>query len=134
MTELQAWHTGTMKAKEKVSVRRMVQDTIERLQAASIDHNHLGWKYSRLLQFLWQAAPAQNDSSASMASPEAQHGAFSWLDLEAISSFALRNNSITTEQPLMDLDFNMIDPSDPLNMTLFTDFRWLSDNNGQLIF
>lgn len=123
-----------MKAKEKASVRRMIQDTIERLQAASIDHNHMGWKYSRLLQYLWQATAAHNDTSASMASPEVQHGAFSWLDLQAVSDFALHNNSATTERPLFDTHFDLLDPSDPLNMTLFTDFRWLSEDNGQLIF
>lgn len=120
-----------MTEQEQVGVRRMIQDTISRLQRASTNRHHMGAKYSRLLHMLWRATPSKDDRNA-MASPEAQHGAFSWLDLDAVGNFATHNNSTTAS--VTDFDDLIGDLNNPVNMTLFTDYRWLSDDNMNMIF
>jgi hypothetical protein len=122
-----------MSAQEKSGVRRMIRDAISRLQKASIGQGHIGTKYARLLLLLWHATPAPNDKRASIASPEVQHGAFSWLDLDAVGTFATHNDDATASIGSEFGDF-LGDPNyDPMS-TLFTDYRWLSDDNPNMLF
>jgi len=53
--------TTTMTNDERTGVRRMIDQTIERLQKASTGANHMGSRYSRLLQLLWLKAPKCKD-------------------------------------------------------------------------
>ncbi|PMD27036.1 hypothetical protein NA56DRAFT_667506 [Hyaloscypha hepaticicola] len=49
--------TTTMTEEERTFVRRMITQTIERLQKASMNANHMGNRYARLLQLLWRKPP-----------------------------------------------------------------------------
>lgn len=46
-----------MTEEERNGVRHMINQTIERLQKASVGANHMGSRYARLLQLLWRKAP-----------------------------------------------------------------------------
>lgn len=46
-----------MTEEERTFVRRMITQTIERLQKASMNVNHMGSRYARLLQLLWRKPP-----------------------------------------------------------------------------
>ncbi|TAQ86504.1 hypothetical protein B7494_g5176 [Chlorociboria aeruginascens] len=46
--------TTTMSDEERTGIRRMINQTIERLQKASVGSNHMGSRYARLLQLLWR--------------------------------------------------------------------------------
>ncbi|PMD30115.1 hypothetical protein L207DRAFT_520500 [Hyaloscypha variabilis F] len=49
--------TTTMTEEERTFVRHMINQTIERLQKASMGVNHMGSRYARLLQLLWRKPP-----------------------------------------------------------------------------
>ncbi|PQE07422.1 C6 transcription factor protein [Rutstroemia sp. NJR-2017a BBW] len=49
--------TTTMADEERLAVRSMINQTIERLQKASTGKAHMGSRYARLLQLLWRKAP-----------------------------------------------------------------------------
>ncbi|RDW91616.1 hypothetical protein BP5796_02781 [Coleophoma crateriformis] len=49
--------TTTMTEDERTGVRRMINQTIDRLQKASAGANHMGTRYSRLIQMLWRKSP-----------------------------------------------------------------------------
>ena len=53
--------TTTMTDDERIGVKRMINQTIERLQKASMGNNHMGSRYARLLQLLWRKAPKRTD-------------------------------------------------------------------------
>lgn len=53
--------TTTMTEEERVGVKRMISQTIERLQKASMGPNHMGSRYARLLQLLWRKAPKRTE-------------------------------------------------------------------------
>lgn len=53
--------TTTITEEERIGVKRMIHQTIERLQKASMGHNHMGSRYARLLQMLWRKAPKRAD-------------------------------------------------------------------------
>ena len=55
-----------MTDEERTGVRRMINQTIERLQKASVGANHMGSRYSRLLQLLWRKHPKANGRRDSM--------------------------------------------------------------------
>ncbi|KAE8452940.1 hypothetical protein EG329_012127 [Mollisiaceae sp. DMI_Dod_QoI] len=49
--------TTTMTEEERTGVRHLINQTIERLQRASVGANHMGSRYARLLQLLWRKTP-----------------------------------------------------------------------------
>jgi hypothetical protein len=49
-----------MTEEERLGVRNMINQTIERLQKASVGANHMGSRYARLLQLLWRKPPKRN--------------------------------------------------------------------------
>lgn len=53
--------TTTMTDEERAGVRRMIDQTISRLQKASMGANHMGSRYARLIQLLWRKAPISSD-------------------------------------------------------------------------
>src|SRR5258708_7418187 len=53
--------TTTMTEEERTGVRRMIDQTIARLQKASVGANHMGSRYARLIQLLWRKAPIPTD-------------------------------------------------------------------------
>ena len=53
--------TTTMTEDERMGVKRMITQTIERLQKASVGSNHMGSRYARLLQMLWRKAPKRTE-------------------------------------------------------------------------
>lgn len=111
--------TGVMGGDTRGSVRRMINDTVEKLQQASACPNDVGDRYSRLIRLLWRRPPkvpngaditrpstahAQTSGSTSAGTEQPgldmQHNptsinAFSWLDLGAVGDFATNNNSIS---------------------------------------
>jgi hypothetical protein len=52
-----------MTEEERAGVRHMINQTIERLQKASVGANHMGSRYARLLQLLWRKPPKHNNRS-----------------------------------------------------------------------
>ncbi|KAH8587710.1 hypothetical protein B0O99DRAFT_526359 [Bisporella sp. PMI_857] len=60
--------TTTMTNDERISVRRTVQSTIDRLHKA----NHMGSRYARLLQMLWRKAPKIRDPPQVQIDPRLQ--------------------------------------------------------------
>ncbi len=110
--------TGVMAGDSRGTVRRMVTDTIDRLQKASACPNDVGDRYSRLIRLLWRKPPARhsvaegaemphpttaqprvpvqrhdlNDQQEQMMFDPAPINSFSWLDLEAVGDFAITNN------------------------------------------
>ena len=111
----------------------MVLDTIQRLQRSSIDHRHMGARYSRLLNVLWRSTPSKEETG-SIEGPEAQYSAFSWLDLSAVEYYASQNNIAGLTAIGDDIGDFLSDFTDPPSTTLFTDYRWLSDDNLNMIF
>lgn len=113
---------GVMSPEEDTSVRRMVQQTVSKLQLASVADQHPANRYAQLLRLLWDKVdrksrkevrsvatlenpyrpgsnaphtPASNSAqSAPLDSPAQteQMGDFSWTDLDAIGNFALNGN------------------------------------------
>jgi hypothetical protein len=64
-----------MTEEERLFVRHMIHQTIERLQKASVGLNHMGSRYARLLQLLWRKPPKhstkqhQNQRNQSIIDP-----------------------------------------------------------------
>jgi hypothetical protein len=54
-----------MTEEERTFVRHMINQTIERLQKASMGANHMGSRYARLLQLLWRKPPKHNNHRGS---------------------------------------------------------------------
>jgi hypothetical protein len=52
-----------MTEEERTFVRHMINQTIERLQKASVGANHMGSRYARLLQLLWRKPPKHSARS-----------------------------------------------------------------------
>jgi hypothetical protein len=49
-----------MTDEERIVIRYMINQTIERLQKASVGANHMGSRYARLIQLLWRKVPQRN--------------------------------------------------------------------------
>lgn len=113
--------TGVMGGDSRGNVKRMITDTIDRLQKASACKNDVGERYSRLVRLLWRkhpgrgsiaepseiTRPATAQPPTSASNPDVEHvdqtlfdatapqpsiNTFSWLDLPAVGDFALTNN------------------------------------------
>ena len=110
--------TDVMGGDTQGSIKRMITDTIDRLQKASACSNDVGDRYSRLIRLLWRKPPgrgsvaeganitrpatAQNRGSipgnGTAELPEqamletAPINTFSWLDLPAVGEFAVNNS------------------------------------------
>ena len=105
--------TGVMGGDTRGSIRRMITDTIDRLQKASAHSNDVGDRYSRLIKLLWRKPPGRGsiaegaettrpttaqandtiDQPNQMVNDTANNvNSFSWLDLGAVGDFALTNN------------------------------------------
>lgn len=105
--------TGVMGGDTRGSIKKMITDTVDRLQQASAYANDVGDRYSRLIKLLWRKSPGRGSIAEGMeitrpttaqagptSAPEADHNlnetndvnTFSWLDLGAIGDFALTNN------------------------------------------
>lgn len=114
--------TGAMGGDTRGSTKRLISDTIDKLQQASACSNDVGDRYSRLIRLLWRKRPGARLSiaeGADMSRPATAQGhgmtnvhhpgvgshneqqpvydtnnvnTFSWLDLPAVGEFALTNN------------------------------------------
>ena len=112
--------TGVMAGDSRGTTKRMIMDTIDRLQKASACSNDVGDRYSRLIRLLWRRPPGRGSiaegaenitrpgttqprMSISGAGPAEQQdqqmmyepppiNSFSWLDLPAVGDFAITNN------------------------------------------
>jgi hypothetical protein len=154
--------TTTMTETERTGVRRMIDQTIARLQKASVGANHMGSRYARLIQLLWRKAPIPADQrKPPMPQPIDGHlkqqytdpsfgpgfdpnhgnmgnmeftpsGTFSWLDLGATWNFATQNNSTSGGSP----DDGIMDTG--MNLLdlrgMMTDYSLLDRDNPNLIF
>jgi hypothetical protein len=97
------------------SIKRMIVDTIDRLQKASACSNDIGDRYSRLIRLLWRKPPGKlsiaegaditrpgtasgrqsisiNDQGDQIMNETGGINSFSWLDLGSIGEFAITNN------------------------------------------
>jgi len=148
--------TTTMTEDERTSVGNMINQTIDRLQKASVGPNHMGSRYAQLLHLLWRKAPKrvelraqpqqQNldpqlhqpsgfDPSQFSGSIQAmngtssqQNGTFSWLDLGATWNYATQNGTG------IELDDIMENPGlSPFDL-MTADYSLLEGNNPNLIF
>ncbi|KAK6428644.1 hypothetical protein LTR95_015214, partial [Oleoguttula sp. CCFEE 5521] len=111
---------GVLAADEELSVRAMIQETVNRLERSGLGPQHPGSRYSRLLRLLWDkverkdrkekanTATLQNPyrpgsisgAPASVGAPSQDSpaltepmGEFSWTDLDAIGNFAVNGGS-----------------------------------------
>jgi hypothetical protein len=67
--------TTTMTEEERTGVRNMIDQTIARLQKASVGTNHMGSRYARLIKLLWRKAPIPADQrNATMPIPPLMDG------------------------------------------------------------
>lgn len=117
--------TGVMGGDTRGSIKRMITDTIDKLQKASACANDVGDRYSRLIRLLWRKPPGRASiaDGSDITRPATAHGhgqmsvsqtdeqpqsgtfeqgnnapsinTFSWLDLPAVGDFATQNNSIS---------------------------------------
>jgi len=108
---------GVMSPEEDTSVRQMIQQTVAKLERASVSDQHPGSRYSQLLKTLWDRVGHKNRKEVrstatlenpyrpgSIGTPHAsttsqdspaiteQMGDFSWADLDAVGNFALYGN------------------------------------------
>lgn len=80
--------TTTMTEEERTGVRRMIDQTISRLQKASMGANHMGSRYARLIKLLWRKAPIPADQrkvSASIPPPMGSHLKQQYTDPSSLS-------------------------------------------------
>ena len=110
--------TGVMGGDTRGSIKRMITDTIDRLQKASACSNDVGDRYSRLIRLLWRKPPGRlsiaegaeitrpgtasgrqsisvhgtNEQGEQVTYETAPINSFSWLDLGAVGDFAITNN------------------------------------------
>ncbi|KAK3724525.1 hypothetical protein LTR37_001149 [Vermiconidia calcicola] len=133
--------TGVMAGDSRGSIKRMITDTIDRLQRASACSNDVGDRYSRLIRLLWRKPPGRGSVAEGMditrpgtAQPrgndangfEQQHdqvmnepapiNSFSWLDLGAVGDFAINNNES------MSGSYDGLDRFDEVSMDGFAGF------------
>ena len=111
--------TGVMGGDTRGSIKRMINDAIDRLQKASACTNDVGDRYSRLIRLLWRKPPGRlsvaegaqditrpgtasgrqsiagngnNEQGEQVMYEAAPLNSFSWLDLGAVGDFAITNN------------------------------------------
>ena len=110
--------TGVMGGDTRGSIKRMITDTIDKLQKASACSNDVGDRYSRLIRLLWRKPPGRpsiaegaeitqpttaqarnsisvggtNENGDQVMYETAPINSFSWLDLPAVGDFAITNN------------------------------------------
>lgn len=117
--------TGVMGGDTRGTVKRMIMDTVDKLQRASACSNDVGDRYSRLVRLLWRKPPGRasiaegadvtrpataqpaGPSATGQTSEQQDHGIydqvnnvpsitqFSWLDLPAVGDFATQNNAVS---------------------------------------
>jgi hypothetical protein len=116
--------TGVMGGDTRGSIKRLIMDTVDKLQSASACPNDVGDRYSRLVRLLWRKPPGRasiaegageitRPTTAQPMPPTGAHNpsdqpmyeqqihqppsinTFSWLDLPAVGEFATQNNSIS---------------------------------------
>jgi hypothetical protein len=59
---MQARSTTTMTDEERIAVRHMINQSIDRLQKASVGANQMGNRYARLVQLLWRKPPKRDNT------------------------------------------------------------------------
>ena len=147
-----------MSSEEKDGVRRMVVETVTRLQKSSTSTAHVGARYAKLINLLWKRPPKQNDdsqtkapSSSSNAENHAGGGsdapamstasgtagipinAFSWLDLDSVGNFAAQNNASGFSSGFADLSF-VPEELNAVTMDGINSQQWFNDTNPGYIF
>ena len=145
-----------MSSEEKDGVRRMVIETVARLQKSSTSAAHVGSRYARLISLLWKRPPKQNSDGVgktqrgetidgtNTGQPEQPVmgntvgggmplNTFSWLDLDSVGTFAAQN----TANPFSPgfTDFNYV-PED-LNAVTgpgIDSQQWFNDTGPNYVF
>ncbi|KAF2772560.1 hypothetical protein EJ03DRAFT_306921 [Teratosphaeria nubilosa] len=117
--------TGVMGGDTRGSIKRLIFDTVDKLQKSSACANDVGERYSRLIRLLWRKPPGRASiaEGADITRPQSRANGgpsisgsgqgptetavydqanmppsintFSWLDLPAVGDFATQNNSIS---------------------------------------
>ena len=149
-----------MSPEEKDGVRRMVIETVARLQRSSTSPNHVGAQYARLINLLWRRPPKQTNEQSTKkhngvdSAEDGQHPAsqpvvglvngtmplptFSWLDLDSVGNFAAQNNSDNGVSPSY-TDFSFIPeglgPGPVVALPDGVDSQqWFNDNTPSYVF
>jgi hypothetical protein len=144
--------TGTMSNEEKEAVRRMVIETVSRLQKSSTSPTHVGARYAKLINLLWRRPPKHNpadtakttSTSNTITNTQADQnamnmidnniplGTFSWLDLDSVGNFATQNNANNFSPNYPDLAFM---PED-VNVALegVDSQQWFNDTTPNYVF
>ncbi|KAM3072642.1 hypothetical protein ACMFMF_006981 [Clarireedia jacksonii] len=103
--------TTTMAVEERLHVKSMINQTIERLQIASTGKAHMGSRYARLLQLLWRKAPKRTHTGGDKAQWHGQdptsyadsgnnnNNTSSLLPDDSFPPAALNNDIATHQQP-----------------------------------
>ena len=145
-----------MSAEEKDGVRRMVVETVTRLQKSSTSTAHVGARYAKLISLLWKRPPKQNDESQVKGQDGSSLGSrnvsgtnipsagvpnvtgmplstFSWLDLDSVGNFAAQNNATNFSPGYADLNFM---PEDLAAVTVdgIDSQQWFNDTNPGYVF
>lgn len=117
---LQARFLSVSSAEESRGVREMINETIDRLQRASVGTYHLGSRYALLLKRLWR----KGDPDAQSPSLSPHNGVIS---INSSSIPTSQNINASNPQPA-----GSPDPSQAMMMPAPYDFNWLDlDAVGQ---
>ncbi len=93
-----------MTEEERTFVRHMITQTIERLQKASMNANHMGSRYARLLQLLWRKPPKHPSKGHNQRQGQL-----------TIDSRLNPSNNPTDHSPASQNQQQQFDPSNPNN-------------------
>jgi hypothetical protein len=155
--------TGVMGGDSRGTIKRMITDTIDRLQQASACSNDVGDRYSRLIKLLWRKPPGRGSiaEGADITRPgtaqprmsipgnittdqpdqtmyePAPINSFSWLDLPAVGDFAITNNeqSITSFDSLDRFDDSSTDGFAGFDQNMMMpQFNWNEMSSSGVIF
>ena len=144
-----------MSTEERDGVRRMVIETVSRLQKSSTSPAHVGARYAKLINLLWRRPPKQGNAETTKANANGtdlngvntnQHNqpimnvvdgsfplhTFSWLDLDSVGIFATQNNGTGISPSYADLAFM----PDDMNVALegVDSQQWFNDSTPNYVF
>lgn len=108
-----------MTEEERTFVRHMINQTIERLQKASMGANHMGSRYARLLQLLWRKPPKH------LSKQQSQRGGPSTIESRFQSNPNEPSSSVPQQQS------QGFDPNNPNNYPNINQMGMQGNGGGQ---
>ncbi|KAK5107294.1 hypothetical protein LTR62_001423 [Meristemomyces frigidus] len=110
--------TGVMGGDTRGSVKRMITDTVDKLQRASACTHDVGDRYSRLIRLLWRKPPAQT----TMSEPKVDAQRPNLPHLQPTNSHDTATNNM---QPVDPAQTGMYDATNNNNFPSINTFSWL---------